>query len=1100
MAITVDQLNIELTANSQTASTAIEQLSKSLERLQSILNGVAASNKNVSGSFKTQATSIKSASTAVNNYNKSATNASKTTQAFTQRLAQKISTTMILVSVFRSAARAMADWFNESNEYIETVNLFRVTMDDASDSAMAFAEKVQNAMGIDIAEWMQYQGTFKNLAAGFGVAADKANIMSQNLTQLSYDMASFFNTDVETAFDKLSSAMAGQVKGLREFGIDTTVASLQEYALANNIDKTVRSMTQAEKSLLRYNYIIEKSTIMHGDMARTIITPANSLRILSAQLTQMKRALGNVISVIVTQFIPYVQALVQIITEAANALAKFFGFSAKDFEADLSGLELGGFSGEIEDAEESLDGVAGSIKKIKKQLMGFDELNIINNPESSSGGGGSAGGVGGGAGLDLEPLEYDFLKGLEPTKLEEIKSKMERILFLVGAIGTAITAWKISKGFANALHTLSTLMISNPGTTFTLGLVLSITGFALEFDGIKDAIQNGLNGLNFTEILTGGLLGTGGAGILGAGIAVLLDKAFSSSAVTLAITKAGINLGTASMASTGAALAAGVGGIIAGIPMMIFGIYDALKNGLDWLNGLLIPAGGALAGTGVAVILSAIGTTIAPGIGTIVGLVLGLLIDLGILIYQNWETIVAWTSEALGKIGAFFTNVWEGIVSAWEGASEWFNTTIIQPIVTFFTDLWTGIKDTASDCWEAITKAFSSAGKWFNDKVIKPIVKFFTGLWSDIKKSASNCWDAIKKVFSPIVDWFKKLWGSVSKTIEDIFYNIGVIASGCWEIIKAAWGKAKEWFNTNVIEPVSDFFTELWGDIKDAAIAAWDGIKTAFAKIGNWIDTNVIQPVSKFFSDLWEGFKTGAQKAWDGIKTTFTSIGSWINTNIIQPVSGFFTNLWGGFVSGAQKAWEGVKSVFSSVAKFFSDTFSAAWRGIVKVFSVAGEIFVDIKDAIVSAFKTVVNGIIKGINKVVSIPFNAINTALTFLKNVKILGLQPFQNIRTISIPQIPLLAEGGIVDMGQMFIAREAGPELVGSIGNKTAVANNDQIIAGIEGGVYRAMMAANATKQGGSQTIRIINEIDGDVVGEKVIEYHNGRVLQTGASPLLV
>jgi hypothetical protein len=96
--------------------------------------------------------------------------------------------------------------------------------------------------------------------------------------------------------------------------------------------------------------------------------------------------------------------------------------------------------------------------------------------------------------------------------------------------------------------------------------------------------------------------------------------------------------------------------------------------------------------------------------------------------------------------------------------------------------------------------------------------------------------------------------------------------------------------------------------------------------------------------------------------------------------------------------------------------------------------------------------------------------------------------------------AMGGFPDVGQMFIARESGPELVGSIGNKTAVANNDQIVSGIESGVYRAMMAANAVKQGGSQTIRIINEIDGDVVGEKVIQYHNGKVLQTGMSPLLV
>ena len=166
----------------------------------------------------------------------------------------------------------------------------------------------------------------------------------------------------------------------------------------------------------------------------------------------------------------------------------------------------------------------------------------------------------------------------------------------------------------------------------------------------------------------------------------------------------------------------------------------------------------------------------------------------------------------------------------------------------------------------------------------------------------------------------------------------------------------------------------------------------------------------------------------------------------------------------------------------------------------AGEIFVDIKDGIVAAFKLVVNGIIKGINAVVSVPFNAINDALKFLKNLEIVGIKPFSKLKTINVPQIPLLADGGIVDEGQMFIAREAGPELVGSIGKKTAVANNDQIISGIEGGVYRAMMAANSVSNGKPVTVNATFEIDGEVVGRKVIKYHNGVVMQTGASPLLV
>ena len=135
-------------------------------------------------------------------------------------------------------------------------------------------------------------------------------------------------------------------------------------------------------------------------------------------------------------------------------------------------------------------------------------------------------------------------------------------------------------------------------------------------------------------------------------------------------------------------------------------------------------------------------------------------------------------------------------------------------------------------------------------------------------------------------------------------------------------------------------------------------------------------------------------------------------------------------------------------------------------------IFVNIKDGIVSVFKTVVNGLIKGINKVVSVPFNAINSALTTIKNIKIVGLQPFSNLRSISVPSIPLLAEGGVVDAGQMFVAREAGAELVGNVGRKTAVMNNDQIVSAVSQGVYQAVLAAmraNSDNEGGAQSVNV-------------------------------
>jgi len=157
---------------------------------------------------------------------------------------------------------------------------------------------------------------------------------------------------------------------------------------------------------------------------------------------------------------------------------------------------------------------------------------------------------------------------------------------------------------------------------------------------------------------------------------------------------------------------------------------------------------------------------------------------------------------------------------------------------------------------------------------------------------------------------------------------------------------------------------------------------------------------------------------WEGIKSVFVTIGSWIDSNIIQPVSGFFTGLWDGFLNGACAAWEGVKNVFSQVGQFFTSTFEEAWAGIVGVFSVAGDIFVSIKDGIVTAFKTVVNGLITGLNEVVSIPFEGINAALRAIKNIDIAGVKPFSGLKTITVPQIPYLAQGAVLPPNKPFMA----------------------------------------------------------------------------------
>jgi hypothetical protein len=296
----------------------------------------------------------------------------------------------------------------------------------------------------------------------------------------------------------------------------------------------------------------------------------------------------------------------------------------------------------------------------------------------------------------------------------------------------------------------------------------------------------------------------------------------------------------------------------------------------------------------------------------------------------------------------------------------------------------------------------------------------------------------------------------------------------------------------------------LWNGIKTAATNAWNGIKSVYTAVKNWFNTTVIQPVSAFFTNLWNGIKTTATTAWNGIKTVavnawngiksvYTTVKTWFTTNISQPIGNLFTNLWNGFTNAAKNAWAGVKSVFSAVGSFFKTTFQNAWQGVVNVFSVAGNIFTNIKNGIVSAFKSVVNGLIKGINSVVAVPFRAINTALNLVKNIKILGLTPFANIRTISIPSIPLLAQGGVVDAGQLFVAREAGAELVGNVGRKTAVMNNDQIVDSVSQGVYQAVVAAmraNSSNEGGTQSVNVYLD------GKQVYASMEQRRKERGAS----
>lgn len=543
----------------------------------------------------------------------------------------------IYLLAFRQLGSVIGRWVAESNDYVENLNLFTVAMGDFAAEAKAYADEVQSLVGIDSSEWMRNQGTFMQMASGFGVASESAALMSKNLTQLGYDISSFYNIDIEDAMQKLQSGMAGELEPLRRLGYALDVATLQQVAYDNGIRQNINSMTQAQKSQLRYLAIMEQSGNAMGDLARTVQTPANAVRILQQQFTQLARAAGNLLIPALQKIIPVVQAVVEILTDAIQALANLFGFELPSI--DYSGL--GGVATGAEDAQDAVEGATDAVKDLKNATLGIDELNII-SPQDASGAAGS-GGVDP-SDWQLALPEYDFLDGLVQDT-EELKEQLKEILFdYVLPIGAGLAAWKLASNLVPELGRLQGL----------LGSLMVAVGITLLIDSIEDIIINGK--LTWKNILKG----AAGGAIAGAGLGLMLAKKWGLSwaqgmlvgavvgvglsLVVMAVTselKSGLNAGNAILGAIGGATAgAGIGAGVAlkagtslvsgaalgavigvGVTLTVMGVISQLKEGVNLANGLMTTIGAGIAGAGI-------GFTVGGPVGALVGLGLGLVVGL----------------------------------------------------------------------------------------------------------------------------------------------------------------------------------------------------------------------------------------------------------------------------------------------------------------------------------------------------------------------------------------------------------------------------------------------------------------------------------------
>lgn len=574
----------------------IDKFTQQMTALATAMKPFADEMQKVSNGFSAFPSKIQKLITSTEKYNASARKATSTTGKFTSGL--KALNVAAVAITFRKIGHFIAQAVTESNKYQEDLNLFTVALGQYAAEAQNYAEKVSDVMGIDPAQWLRNQGVFNTLLTGFGDTAERAQLMSQNLTQLGYDISSFFNISIEDAMQKLQSGISGELEPLRRLGYDLSQARLEQTALNLGIKESVANMTQAEKAELRYYAIMTQVTTAQGDMARTLEAPANQLRILQAQLTQAARAIGNIFIPALNAILPYAIAVVQVIREIANALANLAGF--KLTEVDYSGVNSAAVgAGSLAD---NLDDAAGAAKKLKQYTAGFDELNVF-APNTGSGSGAGAGGAGG---FDFDLPTYDFLGDAVQTRIGEIKKMIEDTL---AEITTIVSGFMLAVG--------AILVVT--GVNIPLGVSLMAAG------AVGLAATVGLNWTAMSSELASTLALI--TGVVGGFLLAL--------GAIMAFSGANLPLGIALMALGGASL----------VSAAVINWHNSDRHLTDALTTLT----GVLAGASLAVGAMLAFTGVATGLG--IALMAVGAVTLVSAAALNWNSIPDALASPLSRVG-----------------------------------------------------------------------------------------------------------------------------------------------------------------------------------------------------------------------------------------------------------------------------------------------------------------------------------------------------------------------------------------------------------------------------------------------------------------
>lgn len=943
--------------------------------------------------------------------------------------------------LFRAFSK-IKDAIDISSSLTEVENVVRTTFGNYEELIQDFSKTSIQDFGMSELTAKQVASRFQAMGTAMGFSQGKMADMSLQLTKLTADMASFYDMEQSDVARNLQAVFTGETEPLRKYGLDLTQATLKEWAMKQGLDADISSMTQAEKTMLRYQYVMANTAAAQGDFARTADTWANQVRILKQSFEQLAAIIGGAL---INAFKPFVQTLnavmqkvIAFATTVTNALGSIFGWK---FEISAGGFadDWSDAAGSAADIADSTGQAAKNVEKMNKGLRAFDELNLITTPDNSSGSGsggsGGGGASGGGASGGLVQVDTIF-KDYE----SQIRSLRELGAYISDALSDAMESidWdriyskarNFGKGLADFLNGLITpRLFGDVGMTIASALntaIYTALSFGEEFDwtNLGDSIAAGVNRFfeTFDFSALGRTINTWVHGIYDTITTAIGNIKWSEvwDGVTDFLSE--IDLETISL-------------IIGAFALKYAGKFltgKILKETIEKLISEKFVA--AFGQESVKSILS----YIVP---------ISLSVAVGALTFTIGKDSIKKDAENLVKAykdGGFLQYLQESLkqlINPFEWINAYGGGILSQK----------GILESYSDGVDLNIKMPKKEDYASLDEYQKALNDFNNNVPDSLKVPSSfdlKAW----------IDEWKQMNG-----LDNVDLRAEVVLPNLREKISGFKEKIKEWWGLNVELPVHNKLTttqndislwwenvkEYWGEKKlsiQTEIGEIKGkIEEKWNEASEYIQENILPWFTKdHWLEIGNGIKEGLSTKWEEFSTWWsdTGIAVWWN----EKVSPWFTedtwkNLGESIRKGLSKKWEEFTGWWENTGfykwwnqdvapKFTTDkwTFSGISDGLKNAWNNA-----------IAAVKHIWNGFANWMNSKLSFSWDAVNIA-----GKQIVGAG------SINLGKIPTFAAGGFPSQYSMFMAGENGrAEMLGTVGGKTAVAGGQEI-TGIRDAVY--------------------------------------------------